>query len=354
MKKILIINCGSTSTKCAVYHDKTSVLDVSLRHSHDDLRAFSRIADQLDYRQEKIEKWLSENNESLKSFDLFVSRGALMKPMESGIYAVEASMLDDLINETYASHASNLGLLIVYKWAQEFHKEAIFLNPPSTDELQVLARYTGIKGIQRRCAFHALNQKQIALDYAEQINKTVNDLKLIVVHLGGGISVGAHQYGRIIDVTNALDGEGCMSAERSGGLSARNIIQLYKDLNYDDHQFFKLIAGEGGLVSHCGTSDVKALLVKAETDTQTKELIDAMIYQIAKEIGAMATVLGQDIDAILMTGGLAYSEVLVNELSQKVSWIAPVHVFAGEDEMRALALGANRFLYKEESLKIYK
>ena len=181
----------------------------------------------------------------------------------------------------------------------------------------------------------------------------MDELQLIVGHLGGGISVGAHLFGRIVDVTNALDGEGCMSAERSGGLSARNIIKLYKDLNYDDSKFFKLIAGEGGLVSHCGTSDVKVLLEKAKTDKKTQEVIDAMVYQIVKEIGAMATVLGKDINAILLTGGLAYSDQLVKSISDKVSWISDVHVFAGEDEMRALALGANRYLNHEEALKKY-
>ena len=166
MKKILIINLGSTSSKCAIYQDETLKIDVSLRHTRDDLNTFVRMVDQLNFRKQAIEKWLTEQKAKLSDFDLFVSRGALMKAMESGIYKVDASMLDDLINETYATHASNLGLLIVYDWANTYHKEAIFLNPPSTDELQDLARYTGIKGVYRRCAFHALNKKQIALDYA--------------------------------------------------------------------------------------------------------------------------------------------------------------------------------------------
>ncbi len=351
MKTILIINCGSTSTKCAIYQDTVSFKSVSLSHSRNDLSFFSQLIDQYDYRKDMIENWIKTLGFNFEDFDLFVSRGALMKPMESGIYQIEESMLDDLRNETYATHASNLGLLIAYEWSFKYQKKAIFLNPPSTDELSNLARYTGIKGIYRRTAFHALNQKQIALEYAQSVHKNIKDLKLIVIHLGGGISVGAHLYGRIVDVSNALDGEGPMSAERSGGLSARNLIRLYKDLNYDDQKFFKLIAGEGGLVSHTGTSDVKALLEKAKTNQQIKEVLEAMIYQIAKEIGAMATVLGKEIDAILITGGLAHSTELVDAIKTKVDWIAKVTAYPGEDEMNALACGANRYLNGEEDLK---
>lgn len=351
MKTILIINCGSTSTKCAIYQDLKSIANVSLKHTRDDLVVFSRLIDQYDYRKEMIENWVRKQGFNFVDFDLFVSRGALMKPMESGIYEIKESMLDDLRNETYASHASNLGLLIAFEWSSIFHKKSIFLNPPSTDELSDIARYTGIKGIVRRTAFHALNQKQIALEYAQSIHKNINALKLIVVHLGGGISVGAHLYGRIVDVSNALDGEGPMSAERSGALSARNLIKLYKDLDFDDSKLFKLIAGEGGLVSHTGSSDVKSLLEKAKTDQHLKEIIDAMIYQVAKEIGAMATVLGKGIDAILITGGLAYSDELVNAIKDKVDWIAKIFVYPGEDEMYALASGANRYLSGQETIK---
>ncbi len=315
------------------------------------VKDFKKIMDQLDYRKDKIEDWVKSCGYQLNDFELFVTRGALIKPLESGIYKVEEKLIEAIKKEVYAAHVSNVGMVIAYLWSQEHKIDAIFLNAPSTDELSVLARYTGIKGIERRTAFHALNQKQIALEYAQSIHKSVDDLKLIVVHLGGGISVGAHHHGRIVDVSNALDGEGCMSPERSGGLSARNIIQLYKELDYSDEKLFKLIAGKGGLVSHCGTNDVKRLLEQARTDVNVKEVIDAMIYQIVKEIGAMSTVLGQPIDAILITGGLAYSKEITDMITQKVSWISKVLIFPGEDEIRALALGAYRYLKHEEALK---
>ena len=246
MKPIFVMNLGSTSSKCAIYQDKNVLHEVNLKHTHEDLKAFKNINDQLPYRKEKINTWINECGYNLNDFECFVTRGALIKPMESGIYKVEAAMLEDIKNEVYASHASNIGMLLAHQFSQLTHTLAIFLNAPSTDELSNLARYTGIKGYHRRCAFHALNQKQIALEYAQSIHKSVTDLKLIVVHLGGGISVGAHLYGRIVDVSNALDGEGPMSPERSGGLSARNLIHLYKSLDCNDEEFFKLIAAHRG------------------------------------------------------------------------------------------------------------
>lgn len=336
------------------YQDKNVLHEVNLKHTQEDLKVYKNINDQLPYRKEKITTWINECGYNLNDFECFVTRGALIKPMESGIYKVEAAMLEDIKNEVYASHASNVGMLLAHQFSQLTRTIAIFLNAPSTDELSNLARYTGIKGYQRRCAFHALNQKQIALEYAQSIHKSVTDLKLIVVHLGGGISVGAHLYGRIVDVSNALDGEGPMSPERSGGLSARNLIHLYKSLDYNDEEFFKLIAGRGGIVSYFGSSYMKEILEKEKVDAMIHEVIEAMIYQIAKEVGAMATVLGKDINAILITGGLAYSKRLCDALKEKVDWISSVYIYPGEDEIRALALGAYRYLEGLENLKIYK
>lgn len=353
MRPLCVLNLGSTSTKIAIFHHKKMVEEITLRHPAEELATFRLIMDQLDYRKEAVESWLKRVGYSLHDFELFVIRGALSQPIESGIYRIHKDMIEDLMVEKYASHATNVGVVIGYNWALETNKEAIFLNSPSTDELNPLARYTGVKGIERRTAFHALNQKQIAIEYATSIHRSVDELKLIVVHLGGGISVGAHSFGRIIDVTNALDGEGPMSPERSGELSVRNAIALYKEMNHDDHAFFKVIAGKGGLVSHTGISDVKVLLEKAKQDPQIQEIIDAMIYQISKEIGKMSVVLEHPIDAILITGGLAYSKEICERITKRVHWIAPVHIYPGEDEMYALAMGAYRYLEKEESLKIF-
>lgn len=353
MSLILVLNLGSTSSKGAIYQDEALLKEMSLRHDATELQPFSAINDQLEYRQAKVEAWVQSVGYSMTDFDLFCVRGGVVKPIASGVYLIDERMIDDLVHERYGSHVSNVGMMIGYRWSQTYHKEAIFLNAPVTDELNPLARYTGVKGYERSSKFHALNQKQIAHEYASSIGQSLNDLSLIVCHMGGGISVGAHEKGRIIDVTNALDGEGPMTPERSGALSAQNAITLYESLNRDRKAFSKVIAGKGGLMSHLNSTDVKALVEQGKSDPKVQEVLDAMIYQIAKEIGAMATVLTQPIDAILITGGLAYSKELTSALSQRIAWIAQVKLYPGEDELRALALGANRYLKGLETLKNY-
>lgn len=353
MSTILVLNLGSTSSKGAIYQNETQLHEMTLRHEASELKEFNSINDQLGYRQSKVEEWVKSVGYSMHDFAVFCVRGGVVKPIASGVYRINETMINDVKEERYGSHVSNVGMMIGYNWSQTYGKEAIFLNAPVTDELNPLARYTGVKGYERTSKFHALNQKQIAHEYALSVGKTVLDLSLIVCHMGGGISVGAHEKGSIIDVTNALDGEGPMSPERSGSLSAQNAIKLYESLHRDPKEFSKVIAGKGGLFSHLNSTDVKALVERAQSDPHTKEVIDAMVYQIAKEIGAMATVLSHPIDAILITGGLAYSKFLTDALIERVDWIAPVKLYPGEDELRALALGANRYLNGLEPLKTY-
>lgn len=353
MKPIFVLNLGSTSTKVAIFKDKSSIESTTLRHSADALSKYPHVLDQIEFRKEAIETWLKTVNHSFDDFELLCIRGALLKPIASGIYQINQEMVEELKVSRLNVHVSAVGIILGDLWAKTFNKQAIFLNAPSTDELAPLARYTGIKGINRRSGFHALNQKQIALEYAQSISKPYRDLNLIVCHMGGGISVGVHHQASVIDVNHALEGEGPMSPERSGALSVRNAIELFKHVNYDETQFYKLIAGNGGLVSHTGISDVKTLFEQSTSDLKINEVLDAMIYQIAKEIGAMSTVVEGKVDAILLTGGLAYSTTLIDRLKARVDWIAPVFVYPGEDEMYALAMGAYRYLEGQETLKEY-
>lgn len=353
MHKILVLNLGSTSTKVALYEDLTCTKTTTLRHDAKALEPFKRVLDQVNFRKDLVEAWCSHENINLKDLSVFCVRGALVKPIEGGIYKINETMIQELKDEKYGSHVSNVGMILGDLWAHQFNKEAIFVNAPVTDELCDLARYTGIKGIQRRSIFHALNQKQIALEYAKSTSQPYETLNLVVCHMGGGITVGAHHQGRIIDVNNAIDGEGPMTPERAGAMSALNAVELYETLNRDLSHFKKALAGQGGLMSHLGSNDVKGLLEKAQSDPRTQEVIDAMVYQINKEIGAMAVVAGFPLSAILITGGMAYAPSLVEAIKDKVHWLAPVVVYPGEDELDALAAGALRYLLGEEKLKFY-
>jgi butyrate kinase len=352
MAKLLIINLGSTSTKIALFEDTQVIKQQTLRHSSDDLKAFAQVLDQLPYRKAHLESWLNDENIQFSDIDLLVARGAIVKPLPGGVYAIDQDVYDDVSSEKYGSHVSNVGILITYQWHLSHKIPAVYVDPPSTDELQEVARITGVKGIYRRSAFHALNQKQITKRYAHDQNTKVQDLNLIVAHLGGGISVGAHQKGHVIDVTNALDGEGPLSPERSGELPNFSVL----DASTQDsiQTLKKRWAGQSGLVSHLQTNNMQEALELAKSDAYAALIIDTMVYQIAKAMGAMATVLYGQVDQILITGGLAYSTEFVQKIIDRVAWIAPVSIYPGEDELAALAQGAMRYLRGQESLKKYQ
>jgi butyrate kinase len=352
MAKILILNLGSTSSKGAIYDDLKELKTFTLRHSSDDLAPYKRIIDQVDYRKKCVEDWMIYFGFKLDEIDLFCVRGGLVKPIPSGIYKINETIVNEVKSEKYGAHSSNVGLVLGYLWSLEYNKEAIFLNAPVTDELSDLAKFTGLRGVQRRSVFHALNQKQIALEYAKSIDKSVNDLNLIVCHLGGGISVGAHLAGRIIDVNNALDGEGPFSPERAGQLSNFMVLDLVEKIQ-DIDKIKKLLAGQSGLVSHLETNSMIDAIKMADENEYASKVIKAMVYQIAKQIGSMASVLKGSVDQILITGGLAYNTGFVNEIIDYVKWISDVKVYPGEDELFALASGAVRYLDKSEDLKVY-
>jgi len=353
--KILVINPGSTSTKIAVFDDESSVLEKTIRHSSEELKDFKNIIEQYDFRVKVIENVLKENGFKLEDFDAFVGRGGLLHPIESGTYRVNEAMLEDLKECKYGEHASNLGAIIAYNLATKVNKPAYIVDPVVVDEMEPLARYSGLKGIERKSIWHALNQKAVARRAAKDLHKKYDEVNLVVVHLGGGISVAAHKKGRTVDVNNALNGDGPFAPERAGGLPTISLVDLCLSGKYTYEEMKKLLAGKGGLVSHLGTNNAIEVEERIEKgDEYAKLVYEAMAYQVAKTVGEMAAVLKGEVDAIILTGGLARSKMLTDWIKERTSFIAPVLLYPGEDEMRALAEGALRVLKGEEKEKIYE
>lgn len=355
MKKILAINPGSTSTKIAVFEDENLLFKESLRHDVEDLKEFDHICDQYSFRKSLILQDLEKHNIELKNIDAVVGRGGLLRPIEGGTYFVNGAILEDLRNAISGEHASNLGGILAYELANECKGDAFIVDPVSINELDDIARISGLDSIERISLFHALNQKAEARKYAKLKNKAYEDLNLIIAHLGGGISVGAHKYGRVIDVSNALYGEGPFSPERSGSLPLRDIINLCFSGKRTKKEIEKMIAGHGGMVSYLGINDAREVVERIKNGDKYAELIyKAMAYQVSKEIGALATVLNGKIDAIILTGGIAHDELFVSYIKQRVSFLGEVVVFPGEDELKALNEGVLRVLRGEEKAKEYK
>jgi len=353
--KILAINPGSTSTKIAVYKNNKSIFLKNIKHSADDLKGFAKIADQFEYRKEIILKELKEADISIDKISAVVGRGGLIKPIESGVYEVNERMKEDTINCVMGEHASNLGALIADDIAKSIpNARAYIADPVVVDELEDVARIAGHPKFKRVSIFHALNQKAIARIYAKSIDKKYEELNLIVAHLGGGISVGAHKLGRVIDVNNALDGDGPFSPERSGSLPTHQLAKLCFSGEYTYEQVKKMITGQGGLVALAGTNDAYEVEMKAKAGDEKAKLIqDAMAYNIAKWIGASVTVLKGKVDAIILTGGIAHNPDLVDYIKEMVGFIAQVVVYPGEDEMQALAMNGLMVLKGEVEPKIY-
>ncbi len=349
-KLILAINPGSTSTKIAVYKAHKQLFVTTLRHSAEDLSSFEKIADQFSFRKETILKSLKENHISLKDIAVIVGRGGLLKPIKSGIYSVNPKMIEDLKNGVGGEHASNLGGLIASDLAESIDGcNAFIADPVVVDELQPVARVSGHPLFERRSIFHALNQKAIAKSYATELNTTYDKMNLIVAHLGGGVSVGAHSNGQVVDVNNALNGEGPFSPERSGSLPAYDLAKLCFSGKYTLEQVKKMITGEGGLVAHLGTNSFAIVEQKVkEGDASFKLISDAFAYNVAKAIGAASVVFKGKVDAILITGGIAYNSSLMDQLREMVEFIAPVKIFPGEDEMAALAKNGLSILSGDE------
>jgi len=354
--RIIAINPGSTSTKIAVYDNESPVLVKNLVHSTEDLDQFERITDQFEYRKELIIKVLEDADIRMDLVRAVVGRGGLVKPIESGVYEVNDRLKEDLIHSPMgAEHASNLGGLIADDLARSLpDAKAYIANPVVVDELDDIARYSGHPLLPRVSVFHALNQKAVARQHAKSILRNYEEMNLIVIHLGGGISVGAHQKGRVIDVNQGLDGDGPFSPERTGTLPVGALVRLCFSGKYTQKQVLKMNKGEGGLVAYLGTNSAYEVEQRMMAgDAEAKAVNEAMAYQVSKEVGSMYAVLKGDVDAILITGGVAHSKWFVNQISERVHKMAPVHTYPGEDEMRALAFNGLRIVKGEAQAKIY-
>jgi len=354
MERILVINPGSTSTKIAVFDDKEEIFKTTIRHSVEVIEKYKKIIDQYEFRKDLILQALEGNKIKPDSLTAVVGRGGLLHPIPSGTYKVNDTMIEDLKKGVMGEHASNLGGILARAIADPLKIPAFIVDPVVVDEMDDVAKFSGLPEIERKSIFHALNQKAVARRAAEELNKRYEDINLIVVHMGGGISVGAHKRGRVVDVNNALNGDGPFTPERSGGLPVWQAIELALSGRYSKEQMKKRITGKGGIVAYLGTNDMLEVENKVKAgDKEVERVYEAMIYQIAKEIGADAAALNGDVDAIVLTGGLAYDRQLVDRIKNKVSFIATVLVYPGEDEMQALRDGVLRVLNNEEKAKSY-
>jgi butyrate kinase len=352
---ILAINPGSTSTKFSLFEEEKLVFEKTLRHSSEELKNFERISDQFHFRKDLIMNELSERKIDLARIAAVVGRGGLVKPIESGIYKVNQKMKDDLTAGFSGQHASNLGGLIADDIASSLCcASAYIVDPVVVDELQSIARISGHPEIERKSIFHALNQKAVARIYAASISKKYEDLNLIIAHMGGGVSVGAHKNGKVIDVNNALNGDGPFSPERSGGLPSGQLVDLCFSGGFTHDELMAMLTGKGGMVAYLGTNSFIEVCKMAERGDKKALLIrNACSYQVGKEIGAMAAVLNGKVDAIILTGGMAYEDSNINEIRSMVSFIADVVVYPGEDELKALAFNGLLALDGKIEIKTY-
>lgn len=350
--KILAINPGSTSTKIAVYENEKELITTTLNHSSEETAKYAHIQDQFSMRKKAVTEFLTENGYNVEEFDAIVGRGGLLPPVKSGAYRVNELMVDSLMNRPYIEHASNLGALIAYDIAKEIGVEAYIYDSVRVDELQAVARISGMPEIPRESSVHALNSRAMAMKAASMKGKKYEDLNLVVAHLGGGISLSAHENGKMIDIVS--DDEGPFSPERAGRVPCNSLIKLCYSGKYDQKSMIKQLRGNGGLVAYLGTVDAREVEAKInEGDENAKLVYEAMAYQIAKSIGEMATVLYGKVDAIILTGGIAYSKMLTEWIKARVEFISEVLVLPGENEMEALALGTLRVLRGKEIAREY-
>lgn len=353
--RVLAINPGSTSTKIAVYQNIEPIFLKNIKHTTEELAPFSKIADQFAFRKEIILHQLKEADIHLEDLQAVVGRGGLLKPIASGVYQVNDAMIADLKNSPLGEHASNLGGLIASDLVKSLpNASAYIVDPIVVDEFDDIARISGHPLLKRISIFHALNQKAVAREYAKSTHRKYEDLNLIVVHLGGGITIGAHCKGRVIDVNQGLDGEGPFSPERSGTLPTMDLVRLCFSGQYSLKEVQKMVKGEGGLVAYLGTNNAYDVEKMVDAGDKEAELVyHAMAYQVAKYVGEMYTVLKCEVDAILITGGIAYDKGFVNWIQERVYKLAPIHIFPGEDEMKALAINGVMVVRGELEVKEY-
>lgn len=352
--KSLIINPGSTSTKIGVFEDENLLFEETLRHSTEEIAQYATIADQKDFRKAIIMNLLKEKNFDIKSLGMVVGRGGMLKPIPGGTYAVTDDLLHDLVIGKQGQHASNLGGMLAREIGDEIGVPSFIVDPVVVDELCDVARYSGVPELPRTSVFHALNQKAVAKRYAKETGKAYDSLNLIVVHMGGGVSVGAHMNGKVIDVFNALDGDGAFSPERAGAVPVGALIKMCFSGEYTEKEIYKKFVGNGGFNAYLGTNDMRDVeKMVSEGDAKAKEIRDAFIFQVSKNIGSMSCVLKGKVDQIIVTGGIAYDKEVVAGLKEAAEWIAPFTVYPGEDELLALVQGGLRVMNKEEEACVY-
>lgn len=353
-QRILAFNMGSTSTKIAVYSGNEKAWVESLTHPREELAVYKDYRDQYVYRKNAILEVLETKSEELSKFDAIVSRGGTIKPVSGGVYLINEAMLDDAWSGLYGDHPCNIGGQIAFDLGKIYDKPAITVDPPICNEMCVEATYSGLPEIKRLASFQALNHRAIARKYCNDSKVKYEELNLIVAHMGGGLTVASHQQSKIIDVNNGLAGDGPFAMERSGGLPVGDLINLCYSGQYSKDEMLRKVNGQGGMVAYLNTTDARKIEERISGgDENALEVTKAMTYQVAKEIGAAAAVFKGEVDAILLTGGLAYWDRFVDLISERVSFIAPIYRYPGENEMESLALGALRYLNSEEDAKIY-
>lgn len=352
--KSLIINPGSTSTKIGVFEDETLLFEETLRHSTEEIAQYASIVEQKDFRKDIIVNLLKEKDFDINSLNMVVGRGGMLKPIPGGTYAVSDELLEDLKIGKQGQHASNLGGILAKEIGDSIGVPSYIVDPVVVDELEPVSRYSGVPELPRTSVFHALNQKAVAKRYAKEQGKDYASLNLVVVHMGGGVSVGAHKQGKVVDVFNALDGDGAFSPERAGAVPSGALIKMCFSGQYTEKEVYKKIVGGGGFNAYCGTNDMRNVeKMVSEGDKKAEEVREAFIVQVAKDIGAMACVLNGKVDQIIMTGGIAYDKAVTTGLKERAGWIAPVTVYPGEDELMALVQGGLRVLNGEEKPMVY-
>jgi len=352
--KSLIINPGSTSTKIGVFEDETLLFEETLRHTTEEISQYASIADQKDFRKKIITDLLEKKEFDIKSLNVVVGRGGMLKPIPGGTYAVTDELLADLVVGKQGQHASNLGGILAREIGDSIGVPSFIVDPVVVDELMPIARYSGVPELPRKSVFHALNQKAVAKRYAKEQGVPYESLNLIVVHMGGGVSVGAHEKGMIVDVFNALDGDGAFSPERAGGVPSGALIKMCFSGEYTEKEVYSKIVGKGGFNAYLGTNDMRDVMKKvSEGDEKAAEMVDAFTFQVAKDMGSMACVLKGKVDQIIVTGGIAYNAPVIDALKERAGFIAPFTVYPGEDELLALTQGALRVLNGEEKAMEY-
>ncbi len=349
--KILVLNLGSTSTKAGVFEDMSLLRGQSIRHDKAELTGFGGILEQKEYRKGKLREWLDEQGFRLGDMGVIAARGGLIRPVEGGVFLIDDAAARDAASGEYGMHPANVGMLIAHEWSREHGIPAVFMDAPATDELSGLARVSGFRGVTRRSIFHALNAKRVVRLYCAEHGLDPLKGRFVVAHMGGGITVSAIDSLRAVDLNNGVDGEGPFTPERAGSLPAQAVLKLVRAYGGDTLLLQEDLYRKGGLQSYFGTNNVTVLLQRAQNEPEVKIVLDAMIYNIAKYIGAMAVSLTGRVDRILLTGGIAYNQEQMDSLIAQVGWIAGCTVYPGEDELAALAEGAFRYLTGAEEAK---